>query len=275
VKIDSHHHLWRYRAEDYPWMLDGMEAIRRDFLSSDLAKAASSAGIDGTVAVQARQQIAETEFLLNVARENPLVRGVVGWVDLSNDAVNADLERFAADPKLKGVRHVLHDEPDDAYMLRPDFNRGVARLIDYGLTYDILIFERHLENAIRFVDQHPLQVFIVDHCAKPGIREGLISPWREQIVELARRENVCCKISGMVTEADWQNWTAEQLQPYIDILLRAFGPNRLMFGSDWPVMLVACPYLKWVRVMERAISTLSPEERNRIMGGVAIDTYRL
>jgi L-fuconolactonase len=275
VKIDSHHHLWRYRAEDYPWMLDGMEAIRRDFLASDLADAVSSGGIDGTVAVQARQQLTETEFLLGVARECPLIRGVVGWTPLCDDAVEGHLERFAADSKLKGVRHVLHDEPDDAYMLRPDFNRGIALLCRYRLTYDILIFERHLANTIAFVDRHPRQVFIVDHCAKPRIRESLLSPWREQIFELARRENVCCKISGMVTEADWQCWSSGQLRPYIDTLLFAFGANRLMFGSDWPVMLVACPYSKWIRVVKEAISGLTESERNRIMGGTAIEVYGL
>jgi L-fuconolactonase len=275
VTIDSHHHLWRYRAEDYPWMLDGMEAIRRDFLISDLADAVSSGGIDGTVAVQARQQITETEFLLDVARQCPLIRGVVGWMPLCDDAVEADLDRFAADSRLKGVRHVLHDEADDAYMLRPDFNGGIERLCRYGLTYDILIFDRHLANTIAFVDRHPRQVFIVDHCAKPRIREGLMSPWREQIIELARRENVSCKISGMVTEAGWQTWSSSQLHPYIDVLLHAFGANRLMFGSDWPVMLVACPYPKWVQVLKDVISGLTESEQNRIMGGTALEVYGL
>jgi L-fuconolactonase len=255
-------------------MLDGMEAIRRDFLASDLARIISQAGIDGTVAVQARQQISETEFLLDAAVRNPIIRGVVGWVPLCDAAVSKDLQRLASDSKLKGVRHVLHDEPD-AYMLRPDFNRGVDRLIDYGLTYDVLIFERHLVNTIAFVDRHPRQVFIVDHCAKPRIREGLISPWREQIAELGRRENVYCKISGMVTEADWQNWSREQLLPYIDVLLQVFGPRRLMFGSDWPVMLVACPYAKWLQEVDAAISGLTPGERDRITGGTAIEAYRL
>lgn len=275
IRIDAHHHLWRYRAEEYGWMGEGMEAIRRDFLVEDLERTIAAAGIDGTVAVQARQTVEETAWLLELADSHAVLRGVVGWIPLVSPDVCRDLERFAAHPKLKAVRHVLHDERDDFYALRDDFNAGVAQLRPFGLAYDILIFERHLPQAIELVDRHPGQVFIVDHIAKPRIREGSLSPWRERIRELARRENVYCKLSGMVTEADWRGWTPEGLRPYFEATLEAFGPRRLMFGSDWPVILVASDYQRWAAVVRDYLAPLSEDERNRIMGGTAIEVYRL
>lgn len=275
TRIDAHHHLWKYSAEAYGWMTDSMAAIRRDFLPDDLCRTMRPAGIDGAVTVQARQTAGETAWLLDLAARHHFMYGVVGWAPLVEPAVASELERFAAHPKLKGVRHVLHDEPDDSYMLRQDFNAGVRLLKRFGLVYDVLIFERHLPQTIEFVDRHPDQVFVVDHIAKPKIRERLMSPWRENISELARRPNVYCKLSGMVTEADWRNWTEADLRPYFDAALAAFGPKRLMFGSDWPVLLVAGEYRPWVEIVERAIASLSPDERGRIMGGTAIEAYKL
>ncbi|MCW5983462.1 MAG: amidohydrolase family protein [Bryobacteraceae bacterium] len=274
-RIDAHHHLWKYSAEEYPWIQAGMDALRRDFLVPDLVRVAAEAGIDATVAVQARQTLEETEWLLELASRHALIGGVVGWVPLTEPSAGADLERFARHPKLKGVRHVLHDEPDDSYMLRDDFNRGVSTLRDFGLVYDILIFERHLPQTIRFVDRHPQQVFILDHIAKPRIREGLLEPWRRLMFELARRPNVYCKLSGVATEAAWSRWTPEQLRPYIDMALEAFGPRRLMFGSDWPVVLLTGPYRRWAAVAEAALGSLSAAERERVMGGTALEVYRL
>lgn len=274
-RIDAHHHLWKYSAEEYPWMLEGMESIRCDFLLRELKQVMREGGIDGVVTVQARQSLLETEWLLSLARRSAFMRGVVGWVPLTDKAVGSHLERFAANPRLKAVRHVLHDEPDDFYMLRADFNRGVAMLERFGLRYDILIFERHLPQTIEFVDRHPKLTFIVDHIAKPKIKDHILSPWRENMQKLARRKNVYCKLSGMVTEAGWQTWTENGLQPYMDIVLECFGAQRLMFGSDWPVALVACGYKKWVEVVERATSALSTTERNCLFSGTAKQAYGL
>jgi L-fuconolactonase len=274
-RIDSHHHLWKYSQSDYPWMLEGMESIRRDFLVPELERTIHEAKIDGVVTVQARQSLLETDWLLDLASRHDIIRGVVGWVPLTDPAVASHLEKYWDYPKLKAVRHVLHDEPDDLYMLREDFNRGVAQLEDVGLRYDILIFERHLPQTVHFVDRHPNQIFIIDHIAKPRIKDHLLSPWREQMRDLARRENVYGKLSGLVTEADWKVWTQEDMQPFIDTVLESFGPNRLMFGSDWPVSLVACPYEKWIEVVERSTPSLSPSERDCLFGGTAKEAYRL
>jgi L-fuconolactonase len=274
-RIDSHHHLWKYSHIDYPWMSDGMESIRRDFLIPQLTETVQSAKIDGVVTVQARQSLLETDWLLDLASGHYSMRGVVGWVPLTDPAVGSHLEKYGHHPKLKAVRHVLQDEPDDFYMLREDFNRGVSQLEDVELRHDILIFERHLPQTIEFVDRHPTQVFVLDHIAKPKIKSHVLSPWRERIRELARRENVYCKLSGLVTEADWNTWTENDLRPFIDAVLECFGPKRLMFGSDWPVSLLACAYGKWVEVVERATASLSVSERDRLFGGTAKEAYRL
>jgi L-fuconolactonase len=274
-RIDAHHHLWKYSSEQYPWMADNMYGLRRDFLIDDLNQVLRDAGIHGAVAVQARQVLEETEWLLGLAERYEFMRGVVGWVPLVERGVRNQLERLSLRPKLKAVRHVLHDESDDFYMLREDFNRGVAYLKDFNLRYDILVFERHLPQTIEFVDRHPQQVFIVDHIAKPRIKDGMLSPWRENIIELARRENVYCKLSGMVTEAIWEGWTASNLQPYFEIAIRAFGPARLMFGSDWPVVLLASSYRRWVETVQRAIASLSVDEQTLILSGTARKAYRL
>ena len=273
--IDAHHHLWNYSEEQYPWMSDKMQVLRQNYLPDDLQVVMQASGVDGTVAVQARQTLQETEWLLDLANQHPFIRGVVGWAPLIDPAVGQELEKFAAHPKMKAVRHVLHDEQDDFYMLREDFNRGIALLKNYGLRYDILIFERHLPQTITFVDKHPSQIFIVDHIAKPLIREGQISNWRENLMELSKRENVYCKLSGMVTEADWQTWTDASLSPYFEIVLQAFGPARLMFGSDWPVLNLASSYDQWVQIVKRAIRALSATEQAQIMGATAKDVYRL
>ena len=274
--IDAHHHLWKYIPAEYAWITPEMRAIRRDFLPDDLEKLMHYFGIEGTLAVQARQTLEETAWLLEMARAHPIIRGVVGWVPLAEGTgVIRHLEPFEADHKLRGVRHVIHDEPDPRYILRDDFNAGVSSLLATGLRYDILIFEKHLPAAIRFVDRHPKQIFILDHIAKPRIKDRILSPWDRNIREIAKRPNVYCKLSGMVTEADLQRWTPANLQPYIDVVLRAFGPERLMYGSDWPVMLLAGDYARWYDVVQQAISKLSKAEQDRIMGGTAVEAYGL
>ncbi len=273
--IDAHHHFWNYTPKEYGWISEEMKVLRRGFGPEDLRREIAAAGVDGVVSVQARQTVEETRWLLELAAANDFIRGVVGWVPLVSPDVNRDLERFASDRKLKAVRHVLQDEPDDDYALRDDFNRGIAALRQFNLRYDILIFERQLPQAIRLVDRHPEQVFIVDHLAKPKIKEGEIAPWRDGIKELARRGNVFCKVSGMATEADWKRWTPAQLQPYFDATVEAFSPRRLMFGSDWPVCLVACEFGRWVRTVREFAAGLSAAEQGRLFGGTAIEAYGL
>jgi L-fuconolactonase len=276
MTIDAHHHFWKYSPEEYGWIDDEMAVIRRDFLPADLRAAAREAGVDAVVSVQARQTVEETRWLRDLAGKNDFIAGVVGWVPLVLPDVGGQLKELAArEPKLKGVRHVLQGEADERYMLRDDFNAGIRPLKRLGLAYDVLIFERHLPQTIEFVDRHPGQVFVLDHVAKPRIRENILSPWRENIRELARRENVYCKISGMVTEADYRAWKPAQLRPYVDVVLDAFGPERLMAGSDWPVCLVACGYSRWWQIVREFIAALSPAEQSKVLGGTAARAYRL
>lgn len=272
--IDAHHHLWKHNNSDYEWMnSDRLAALRRDFLVEDLVEATRETGLIGTIAVQARQSVVETEWLLEIASNHPIIRGVVGWLPLYSPTVSTLIEKFSTNPKFKAVRHVLQDEQDYFFMLRDDFNRGVALLRDFKLVYDILIFERHLPQAIEFVDRHPRQIFVLDHIAKPKIKESSISPWAERMRELAKRENVYCKLSGMVTEADWGGWNAKQMHPYFDVVLGAFGAERLMFGSDWPVLTLASDYPTWLQTVQSFIAPLSQQERERILSGTAIEAY--
>ena len=273
--IDAHHHFWNYDPREYGWISDEMSVLRRDFGPGDLKSEISKAGVDGVISVQARQTVEETQWLLELASGHDFIRGVVGWVPLVADDVDRSLERFSLNPKLKSVRHVVQDESDDNFILRDDFNRGVAQLKQFDLRYDVLIFERHLPQTIQFVDRHPNQVFVLDHIAKPRISEGIVYPWRKNLCELARRPNVYCKLSGVVTEADWRTWTPAQLRPYFDAAIEAFGPQRLMFGSDWPVCLVASDYARWVKCVREYAAGLSPAERERLFGGTAIEAYKL
>ena len=273
--IDSHHHFWKYNDHDYVWMTGAMQPLRRDFLIPELRSVFEESNVQGSVAVQARQSLAETECLLQLADECPLIRGVVGWVPLINPGIEKIMERLSQNPRLKGVRHVLHDEADDFYMLREDFNRGVDQLLAYNYAYDILVFERHLPQTIQFVDRHPNQICVLDHIAKPRIREGILSPWKENIQALAKRDNVYCKLSGMVTEARWDSWTRDDLVPFFEIVLSAFGPERLMFGSDWPVLTLASSYKKWSDTVRSLIGGLSTDEQELVSSGSAIEAYRL
>jgi len=273
--IDAHHHFWRYNPQDFGWIDDSMRAIRRDFLPADLEKELRTAGVDGVVSVQARQSLEETRWLLELAGQNSFVRGIVGWAPLIAPDADKIVGELAANPKLHSLRHVLQREPNDHYMLRADFNRGLAALQLHNLAYDILIFEKHLPPTIELVDRHPEQVFILNHIAKPRIKENLLEPWRKNIAELAKRPNVYCKMSGLVTEADYTHWTEAQLQPYFDTVLAAFGPHRLMLGSDWPVCLVACDYSRWINLVRSWIIKLSAAEQKRILGDTAVEAYRL
>lgn len=256
-------------------MNERQQKIRRDFLPDELEDTIREVGVTGVISVQARQKVQETEWLLDLASEHDFITGVVGWVPLTSPTVSRDLERFVQHPKFKAVRHVLHDEADDFYMLRDDFNKGISVLKSLELTYDILIFEKHLPQTMKFVDRHPYQKFVVDHIAKPRIREGILTPWRENLKELAKRDLVYCKLSGLVTEADYDDWTEEELFPYMEITLEAFGPERVMFGSDWPVCLVAASYKRWFDAASRYIEQLSDAEQQQIWYQTAQQGYAL
>lgn len=275
MAIDAHHHLWEYHPQEFPWITDEMDVLRRDFLPGDLESSVSETEVEGTVAVQARQTEAETRWLLDLANSHEIIKGVVGWVPLTDRSLEKVLERYAHNPYLKGVRHVLHDEPDDKYMLRDDFNRGIALLRSFDLVYEILIFEKHLPQTIAFVDRHPDQVFVVDHIAKPNIASGELHPWEENLRELARRERVYCKMSGLVTEAHWNRWTPKQFRPYVETAMEAFGPHRVMFGSDWPVCTVACAYGDWYRTVGDFLADYSASERKWVLAETAREVYRL
>jgi len=241
-----------------------MEVLARDRLAADLEPLLEANGIDGTIAVQARQVVEETESLLAMAEEYDFIRGVVGWVDLRSPDVETQLERFRDRKKMVGVRHVVQDEPDDKFVLRDDFMRGIGKLKDYDLVYDILVFPHQLPAAIELVRRFPEQVFILDHIAKPYIKDKKISPWDSDIKKLASFENVSCKLSGMVTEADWHNWAAEDFRPYMEVVLEAFGAERLTIGSDWPVCTLAGQYGSVVSIAADFIGQLSDSEQKAI-----------
>ena len=232
-------------------------------------------GIGGTVAVQARQSLEETQWLLELAEEHPLVKGVVGWVDLRSPRVGEQLERFCAWPTFRGVRHVVQDEPDDEFMLRPEFLAGLEILAVRGLAYDILVLARQLPVACQVVERFPDQAFVLDHIAKPFIKEGAREPWATDLQRLARYPNVACKVSGMVTEADWQFWRPADMWPYLDIVFEAFGPERIMFGSDWPVCTVAGTYEQVAGIVSDYVDSLSEDEQVAIWGGTAAEFYGL
>jgi L-fuconolactonase len=273
--IDAHHHLWRYTPAEYGWIDEDMQALRRDFLPADLTAAMATAGIDGTIAVQARQTMDETRWLLDLADANEAIRGVVGWAPIAGEEFPGVMEEFDGRAKLKGLRHVIQGERDEHFILREDFNSGIRTLLGSGLVYEILIYERHLPDTIDFVDEHPEQVFVLDHIAKPLIAAGQIEPWATRMKELGQRENVWCKLSGVVTEADWKAWTPETLKPYLDVVVEAFGPARLLAGSDWPACLVASGYAQWWDVLRNYFAAFSETERAAIFGATAIQVYGL
>ncbi|MFM2170963.1 MAG: hypothetical protein RI957_1192 [Verrucomicrobiota bacterium] len=274
MKIDSHQHFWKYNAAEYPWMGEELAMCRRDLLPQDLEPLLDASGLDGSIAVQARQITGETDFLLELAAAHSRIFGVVGWIPLCDPDVARDLERYASHEKIVGFRHVIQDEADDDFILRPDFNAGVRELGRYPLCYDILIFGKHLPQTIRFVDQHPGIRMVLDHVAKPCIRRGEFDQaWAHDIRELAKRDHVTCKLSGMATEVRDGAWDEETLRPYFDTVIEAFGPQRLMFGSDWPVCLMRTTHSRWVDAVRSWIAPLSPDEQSAIMGGTAEKVY--
>jgi L-fuconolactonase len=273
--IDAHHHLWHYTPHDYGWIGDEMQILRRDFLPAELQMVAFEAEVDGSIVVQARQQLEETRWLLKCAAEDPFIEGVVGWLPLTNPELPTLLQSFRDESKLKGLRHVIQDEPDDLYILREDFNRGIDALLGTDLVFDILVYERHLPQTIEFVRRHPRQTFVLDHLAKPKIRDKEMEPWKDNLKRLADLENVVCKCSGLATEADWTSWSLQSISPYLDAALEAFGPERLMAGSDWPVCLVATAYSHWWSTLREWSLQLSEAQRAQFLGLNAQRIYRL
>lgn len=276
MRIDSHQHFWIYGHNDYPWMdNEALLALRADHLPPDLLCHLNNAGLDGSVVVQVRQTLEENRWMLELADAHDHVRGVVGWVDLCADDVDAQLEPYASHPRFCGIRHIVQDEPDDDYMLAPDFQRGIGRLKAHGMTYDVLVFPKQLPAAIGLVQAFPEQPFVLDHIAKPLVKDAIIDPWAEQIRKLASYPNITCKVSGMITEADWVEWKAEDFDRYLDVVLEAFGAGRLMYGSDWPVCNLAGDYERVFSLAERFASKLSDAERANFWGGNAARFYGL
>lgn len=273
MRLDSHQHFWRYDAQRDAWIGDHMAAIKRDFLPADLAPELAANAIDASIAVQSDQSEAETQFLLELASSNPRIGGVVGWVGLRDPAIEQRLHYFSRSEKLCGFRHIVQSEPDDAFLLRPDFVRGLRALAPFGYTYDILIYAHQLPAAIRLVNTLPEQPFVLDHIAKPAIARGELSPWREHIRELAASPNVYCKLSGLVTEADWRQWSPEDFKPYLDVVFEAFGEKRLMFGSDWPVCLLAAGYTQVKALIVNYVSQFAPSWEIAIFGENAMRFY--
>lgn len=274
MKIDAHQHFWNYDPQQYAWMQPEW-SIRRDFGPHDLKPLLDQAQIDGCIAVQAQQTLAETNWLLSLSQAHPWIRGVVGWIDLQCEDIAPQLQQFQHRQRLVGVRHVVQDEPDDRFLLRPAFLQGIEQLASHNLTYDILIYPKQLPAAIELVRQFPHQPFVLDHLAKPFIKKGELETWRTQIQALAAYPNLCCKVSGMVTEADWTNWKAKDFQPFLQVVLEAFGADRLLYGSDWPVALLAASYPQVYQLIEDFVHPLSETERASILGDNAVRFYGL
>jgi L-fuconolactonase len=274
-RIDAHQHFWQFDPVRDNWITDDMSVIQKDFLPENLKSVLDKNGLDGSVAVQASQSEKETEFLISLAEENKFIMGVVGWVDLQADDIKDRLAKYKSIPVIKGFRHVLQGETQRDLMLQPSFKRGIAALQQFGFTYDILIFPDQLKFCRKLVAEFPDQKFVIDHLAKPGIKNGEIEEWKNEMNLMAAYPNVYCKISGMVTEADWKNWKDEDFKPYLDVLVDAFGVERLMYGSDWPVCLLAGSYEKVMSIVINYFSSFSPEEQDQIFGLNAKHFYKL
>lgn len=276
IKIDAHQHFWKYDPIRHGWISDEMWSIRRDFLPAELEGVLREAGIDGCVTVQVDQTEEENDAMLEYASANDFIKGVVGWVDLQHPEVEERLAEYRSKPKMKGFRHVLQSERDRALMLKPAFKRGIGLLAKYGYTYDILIYPDQLGYACEFVADFPDQLFVIDHIAKPHIKDRFITEeWKDAIRAVAANGNTWCKISGMVTEADWKQWKPEHFRPYLDTVLEAFGPGRVLYGSDWPVCLVAATYPQVLEIVRDYFSRLSVDEQAAFFGGNAIKFYHL
>ncbi|WP_081144643.1 amidohydrolase family protein [Niastella vici] len=273
--IDAHAHFWKYDKKTYDWIDNSMKTLQQDYLPEHLSLVARRNNVDGVVAVQATQTELETHFLIELAKTHSIIKGVVGWIDLQAENIEERLRYFSQYPIIKGYRHVVQGEPGD-FLYRENFRRGVAALQAYNYTYDILIYHHQLQPAIDFVKAMPAGMpFVIDHCAKPDIRHKNIDEWRRLMKEIATFPNVNCKLSGLFTEAAWKEWSAADFYPYLDVVFEAFGPNRLLFGSDWPVMLLSGIYIQWKSLLEKYMENYTPEDREKVFGLNAIQFYNL
>ena len=276
--VDAHHHVWDPSRADYPWMTDELAAIRRPFTPDDLAPLLAADGVGATVLVQTRSSLDETRAFLATAAATPFIRGVVGWVDLTDPAVGDTIAALRDGPggqRLVGIRHQVHDEPDAEWLLREDVGRGIRAVRDAGLVYDLLVRSRELPAALTLARSEPDARFVIDHIAKPPIRSGELQPWADRIGAFANLEHVACKLSGMVTEADWQRWRPADLVPYVEHVVEVFGPRRLLFGSDWPVCLLAASYEQVIAAARETLGALSASDVAAVFGGTATEVYRL
>ncbi|HEX7847410.1 MAG TPA: amidohydrolase family protein [Chitinophagaceae bacterium] len=274
MTIDSHTHFWIYDKVRDAWITDDMQVLAQNFFPENLSPLLSGNGIDGVIAVQADQSETETNFLVQLAQSNSLVKGVIGWIDLQGESIAERLRHFSQYKIIKGWRHIAQAEAND-FLLSPKFQQGIQALGQYDWVYEILIYHYQLEAAIKLVEKFPEQRFVLDHCAKPNIREKELDTWRDNTRELARHPNVSCKISGLITEAVWKDWQPTDLYPYLDVVFEAFGADRLLFGSDWPVMLLAGNYTGWKQVLQQYMHQLSKEEQEKVFGGNAVEIYNL
>jgi L-fuconolactonase len=275
MRIDAHQHFWKFNPVKDAWITDDMQIIRRDFLPDDLKPLLVENNIDGCMAVQADQSETETDFLIQLASENNFIKGVIGWIDLRAANVEERLEHYSQFKIVKGFRHILQGEAQKDSMLHQDFKKGIAALQSFNFAYDILIFPDQLQFAKQLVALSPEQKFVIDHLAKPYIKFKKIEKWKKYMKQIAQHENVYCKLSGMVTEADWQHWQKEDLKPYIDVVVEAFGVNRILFGSDWPVCLLAADYKETVSIVKDYFSSFSSDEQNKVFGQNAFEFYNL
>lgn len=273
--IDAHQHFWRYDSERDNWITREMAVLKRDYLPEDLCLEFAASRVNGSVAVQVSQSEQETLFLLDLAERHKEIVGVVGWVNLCDRGIRERLLHFSQFRKVCGFRHIVQSEPDDRFLVREDFCRGISALQEFNFTYDILIYPRQFFAAIDLVRRFPEQRFVIDHMAKPAIRTGALKAWARYIREIAAQPNVWCKLSGLVTEAEWKNWNPEQFQPFYDVVLKAFGPDRLIFGSDWPVCLLSGTYMQVKKLATGLIAELTAEQQEKIMGLNAVSFYNL
>lgn len=272
--IDAHVHFWKFNKQRDAWITDDMKILQQDYLPEHLASTLKRNGVDGVIAVQASQEEVETRFLAELAKTHPLIRGVVGWIDLQADNIAERLAHFTQYTSIRGYRHVVQAEPDD-FLLRPNFQRGIRALQPYNYTYDVLIYHNQLKPAIEFVAKFPDQKLIIDHCAKPDIRHKKIDEWKVLMKEIAQQPNVYCKLSGLFTEAAWKTWSAAEFYPYLDVVFEAFGTDRLVFGSDWPVVLVSGIYVQWKSLVEKYLERYPEEEKEKVFGLNAVAFYGL
>ena len=275
LRIDSHQHFWNFDPEKFDWITEEMSLIKRDFLPGDLKPILQQNNFDGCITVQVEQTEEENNFLLKAAQDNEFIKGVVGWIDLQSENIEERLAYYTEFKKLKGFRHILQGEKKRDLMLSPDFKRGISLLNKYNFTYDVLIFPDQLMFAKELLNEFPEQKFVIDHLAKPYIKDGRIEEWKKDMEAIGSFENVYCKISGMVTEADWKNWKAKDFFPYLDVVVKSFGTNRIMYGSDWPVCLVAASYEQVLNIVREYFSSFSKNEQDLFFGGNAVKFYNI